>query len=126
MVYKFSSKLEQRIYGEIQEILPSNLKVTYETLTVPYEIPRKYTPDFVIENQHGKQMFIEAKGYFRWEDMEKMLAVRRSNPGMDIRFVFERNNPVRKGSKMRYVDWAKKHGFMYAIASVPKEWLDEH
>jgi hypothetical protein len=121
---KLRSKFEVRVFREIQALKGrEQYTVDYESEKIPYTISREYNPDFIIEFQDGHKLYIEAKGFLRWEDMEKLRAVKASNPDMDLRIVFEKDNRVRKNSKMRYSDWAVKHGFPFAVGQIPKEWL---
>ncbi|RMG76683.1 MAG: hypothetical protein D6711_03345 [Chloroflexi bacterium] len=86
---------------------------------------RWYTPDFIIESRKGKNSFLlEAKGKFTAKDRKKILAVRNSNPDLDIRLLFQRDNKIHRNSETRYSEWATRNGFMYDIGeSVPKIWL---
>ena len=101
-------------------------KFEYEPHRIYYEVPAKkkfYTPDFQLLDNG---IYLEFKGYFRPENRETALNVRRSNPDLDIRFVFQ--NPkvkINKKSKTTYADWCDQHGFMWADKFVPKEWIDE-
>lgn len=52
-----------------------------------------------------------------------METVKKQHPELDIRFVFQKNNPLRKGSKLRYTDWAEKYGFPHSVNSIPEDWL---
>ena len=116
---KFKSKLEENFWEILQGLFP---KVTYETEKFSYVLPRKYVPDFVIHRSDGSKTYIETKGYLRPADRTKMAAVKRDNPGLDLRIIFAQNNKI-NGSKMRYSDWAKKYGFPFAIGKVPKQWI---
>ena len=94
----------------------------YETLTIDYRgAPRKYKPDFILENG----IIIEAKGRLTVDNRTKHLLVKAQHPEHDIRFVFQADNPINKGSTTRYSDWCEKHGFQYAIREIPQEWIDE-
>lgn len=83
-------------------------------------IEGNYIPDFILSsrNYSGKKIYIEAKGHFRPEAKRKMVAVKKLHPDLDIRFVFY----SRKVSDIRF---AEKHGFKYAIGSIPEEWVEE-
>ena len=91
----------------------------------------KYTPDFIITTRpdgtkRKKPLFVETKGSFLTEDRQKHLLIQRQHPDLDIRFVF--NNPnakISKQSKTTYASWCEKHGFQYAKAVIPPEWLEE-
>lgn len=104
------NKFERRLYDELKK---SRIKFGYETEKIPYIIYGTYNPDFYIPN---KKIYIEAKGHFRPEAMRKMVAVKKMHPELDIRIVFYSLNK-------KYIKWAEKYGFLYAIGSIPKEWL---
>ena len=112
---KYKSVLEQKIAKVLGR------KATYETEYVQYLLPKKYKPDFVVNSKHGK-FYIEVKGWFRYEDQQKMRAVKFSNPELDIRMFFPNNNKV-QGSKMTNSQWCEKYSFPYSIDTIPKEWL---
>ena len=116
--------LEARLLKEILSFQRSTKyeKLEYESHSIPYYISRPYVPDFIITRSDGSILYIEVKGYFRRDDEEKLLAVKRTNPEIDLRIVFDKNNKC-VGRKMRYSDWCAKHGFHFAIGSIPKEWL---
>lgn len=114
----YRSRLEKRLARWLEL---NDHPFEYETLKLPYTIEAVYTPDFVLPNG----VVLEAKGWFKPEDRRKMLAVKKANPDIDIRLVFENpNNPINKGSKTTYAAWADKHGFPWAAAtSIPNEWF---
>lgn len=87
----------------------------YESEKIPYYFSGHYIPDFVIDTQVGK-VYVEAKGYFRPEHKRKMVAVKKLHPTMDIRIVFY-------AFRKKDIAWAEKHGFPWAIAKIPVEWL---
>ena len=91
------------------------VKFSYEKERIPYLLAGHYTPDFVITTHTGK-LYIETKGYLRPEDKRKLVAVKRCNPQLDIRIVFY-------SERAKQIRWAVKHGFKYAIATIPKDWL---
>jgi hypothetical protein len=121
------SDLEWCIWNNLKRTKkPRSIKVHYEAETIDYEIIsyRKYTPDLVITRPRRKNIYVEIKGYFRREDMLKMISVKKTHPKMDIRMIFPQDNKVVGRKKMRYSDWCKKYGFKYHIGTaVPKEWL---
>lgn len=82
-----------------------------------------YTPDFRI-NRGQRTFFIEVKGYLDGPDRTKLRAIKAQYPDLDIRIVFQRDNPI-KGTKnkTRYSEWARKYGFVYSVGSVPSEWF---
>jgi predicted nuclease of restriction endonuclease-like RecB superfamily len=113
---KYRSLLEK----QIDKTMPrrKGVKVSYETHTISYVIPRTYHPDFTLVLPSGKVIFIEVKGYFRQEDKVKMKAVRDCNPTLDIRMVFPRTNK-------KDIRWCEKYGFPWAVGRVPSSWLQE-
>ena len=116
------SKLEQRIADNLTD---RGVTYLYEKDKVSYVIPESehvYTPDLRLKH---RKWLIEVKGRMRDSDISKMLHVKASNPDLDVRFIFQRDQPLRRGSRKKYSDWCREHGFLYAIGKVPQEWLDE-
>ena len=128
------SGLEEKIKLDLEK---KGIKYEYETLKFTYtkDICKNcgaivksgiYTPDFIIPRTSGIPLICEIKGYFDSQSRTKMQRVKRDNPDQDIRFVFQRDNFIRKGSKTKYSCWCLKNGFPYAIGeTVPKEWLKD-
>lgn len=112
---KFKSSLEHDVFRK----LPKGTQ--YETEKLPYVVFKNYIPDFIILTPTGK-IYLEVKGWFRPEDITKMLAVKKQNPDLDIRFYFPSNNKLNAGSETRYSDWSERHGFPYYIGTLPKTW----
>jgi hypothetical protein len=96
-------------------------KAAYEPCKLPYTIKKHYTPDFVIARE--KPIYLEVKGYLRFEDQQKMKAVKETNPDLDIRFFFPVDNKV-MGSRMKNSEWCAKYGFPCAIGKIPKSWIN--
>lgn len=119
MPLKYRSKLEEKFADELKRL---KANCAYESCKLNYVLERRYIPDFTVRTKSGKTIYLEVKGYLRPADRTKMVAVRKQNPGADIRFLFARNQLI-KGSKMMYSDWCKKYGFKYAFGKVPKGWL---
>ena len=115
---RFRSGLEEKISNLLLEL---GVKYEYESTKVPYVLECNYTPDFLLPNG----VFLETKGRLTEEDRRKMKAVKKSNPELDIRFVFQAPfNKIYKGSKTTYAKWAEKHGFPWCpFHSIPLEWL---
>lgn len=101
----------------LRQMKRAKVKVKYESEKIPYILARHYIPDFVITTAVGK-IYIEAKGYLRPEHKAKMVAVKKLHPAMDIRIVFYSKKP-------KDIKWAEKHKFLWAIETIPKEWLDD-
>ena len=83
---------------------------------------RKYTPDFIIPRDGPfKDLIVEAKGRFPSTDRSKMRDVRKANPDLDIRMLFQKRS---KAQMLIISTWCEKFGFKYAFGSfVPEEWL---
>lgn len=83
---------------------------------------KNYIPDYRLPNN----VILEAKGKLDRDARKKMALIKEQHPDADIRILFMRDNPITKGSKTRYSDWAKAHGFIYAVSEkgvVPDGWL---
>jgi hypothetical protein len=84
---------------------------------------KKYLPDFILPSG----IILEVKGRFKLDDRKKHLFLRKSNPELDVRFVFDNpNNKLNKGGKSTYADWCNKNGFMFCKLSngLPDGWLN--
>jgi len=96
----------------------------YESEGIPYTLPeRMYVPDFIIERSDGSVVYVEVKGYLDNDSTRKMRAVKECHPDKTFVFLFAKDNPIRRGAKMKYSDWAEKNGFDWAIGEVPERWL---
>jgi len=125
--YGYKSGLEHTVAETLKEI---NYPVNYETETLHYSVPatkHKYTPDFVFTKKDGGTMFVETKGRWTTADRKKMKYVLDSNPGIDIRIVFQNpNQKISKGSNTTYEAYANKLGVKHvAKKMIPAEWLAE-
>ena len=115
---RFRSGLEEKVSNLLLEL---GVKYEYESTKVPYVLQCNYTPDFLLPNG----VFLETKGRLTEEDRRKMKAVKKSNPELDIRFVFQAPyNKIYKGSKTTYAKWAEQNDFPWcSFHSIPLEWL---
>lgn len=118
----YQSQLEHRIAKQLKKGMSD---VKYEPFKISYTIRKDYVPDFVVRTRSGKTIYIETKGWFKTEDRVKMRAVKDSNPDLDIRLLFDKNNKVSSRGKMKYTEWCDKHGFKCAVKEIPKEWYSE-
>lgn len=91
------------------------MEFSYEGEKIPYVLAGHYKPDFIIFTKTGR-IYLETKGYFRPEHKRKMAAVKRQHPELDIRLIFY-------AEKKANIRWAERHGFRFAIGTIPKEWL---
>ena len=115
---KFRSKLEKNIADLLEQLGVSYL---YESEKLSYTIKHNYTPDFVLPNYK----YLEAKGYWSPEDRRKILAVKRDNPDVDLRMIFQSPyNTISKKSKTTYAKWCEKHDIPWtSYKDIPIEWL---
>ena len=115
---KFRSKLEENIADLLEQLGVSYL---YESEKLSYTISHNYTPDFVLPNYK----YLEAKGYWAPEDRRKILAVKRDNPDVDLRMIFQSPyNTISKKSKTTYAQWCDKHDIPWtSYKDIPIEWL---
>ena len=113
---KFRSKFEKHVWDTMTR---HKKKAEYEPFAIPYVIPasnHKYFPDLVLPNG----VIVEIKGKLDVRTCAKMIAVKKSNPDLDIRFVFmNARNKMNKRSKTRYWEWAERHGFPWAEGTIP-------
>lgn len=131
---RYRSSFERNIAGDLRR---RGVKFKYEPYKIVYwkkirqakciecgckDIVERHTylPDFLLNKNN---ILIEAKGKFTSPMRSKMLAVKESNPELDIRFLFMRNNWLTKKHLERYSDWCEKHSFDYAFMKVPDEWI---
>ena len=115
---KFRSKLEERIATLLQQL---GVSYEYESTQIPYTIQHHYRPDFMLPNH----VYLEAKGYWDPADRRKILAVKKDNPYIDLRMVFQSPyNKISKKSKTAYAQWCEKHDIPWAsFHDIPLEWL---
>ena len=115
---KFRSQLEERIADPLQEL---GVSYEYESTRVPYTIQHFYNPDFILPNY----VHLEAKGYWTSQDRRKILAVKKENPDLDLRMVFQAPyNKISKKSKTTYAQWCEKHDIPWcAFHTIPIDWL---
>ena len=115
---KFRSKLEERVATLLEQL---GISYEYESEKLSYTIEHNYTPDFVLPNY----VYLETKGYWDAADRRKVLAVKRDNPEVDLRMVFQSPyNTISKKSKTTYAQWCEKHGIKWAaVHAIPIDWL---
>lgn len=119
---KFRSKFEKAVYETCRKA-KQKLEYEPEDAFISYTTTARYVPDFRLPNG----VLVECKGYFDPRARRKMLAVRKQNPSLDIRFVFQRaNNRLTKSkNSMTYAAWCDRHDFVWAEGTIPDEWWEE-
>ena len=115
---KFRSKLEERVADLLFEL---GVSYKYESEKLSYTIEHNYTPDFVLPNY----TYLETKGYWDAADRRKVLAVKKANPEIDLRMVFQSPyNTISKKSKTTYAKWCEKHDIPWtSFHNIPLDWL---
>ena len=115
---KFRSKLEEKVADLLEGL---GVSYEYEPEKLSYTIEHNYTPDFVLPNY----IYLETKGYWDPADRRKVLAVKRDNPDVDLRMVFQAPfNTISKKSKTTYAQWCEKHDIPWtSFHNIPLEWL---
>ena len=115
---KFRSKLEERVADLLSSL---GISYEYESTKVPYTIQHFYRPDFILPNH----VLLETKGYWDPSDRRKVLAVKKDNPDLDLRMVFQAPyNKISKQSKTTYAMWCDKHDIPWtSFHNIPLEWL---
>lgn len=114
----YRSGFEQRVASQAKkdglqfEYEPSDAKIAWQPK------PSKYLPDIVLSNG----IIVEIKGRFTRSDRAKHRMIKEQHPELDIRFVFQRDNAIYRGSKTRYSTWCDQRGFRYAFNSIPSSW----
>ena len=115
---KFRSKFEESIANLLEGL---GVSYEYESTKVPYTIQHNYNPDFALPNH----VYLEAKGYWDPKDRRKVLAVKRDNPALDLRMVFQAPfNKISKKSKTTYAQWCERHDIPWtSYHDIPLDWL---
>ena len=115
------SKFEEAFARDLEK-----RKIKYEYEPEALEYIRHYIPDFKLTCRSGRVLYIETKGHLKSSDRTKMLSVRRTNPDLDIRIIFQRaTERLSSKSKTTYGEWATANKFKWAEGTLPKEWINE-
>ena len=115
---KYRSGLEERVADLLDGL---GITYQYESEKLSYTIEHNYTPDFVLPNY----TYLETKGYWDAADRRKVLAVKKANPEIDLRMVFQSPyNKISKKSKTTYAMWCEKHAIPWtSYHNIPLDWL---
>ena len=124
MVRKFKGGWEPLVGLQLEELSSAATKFKYHYEKDQLVYHSYYTPDFSITFPDGREIFIEAKGYFRATDRAKLNKVKEANPDLDLRLFFQKDSKIHKNSEMRYSHWCERHDFLYAVGVLPKEWFE--
>jgi len=117
-ISKYKSGLEEQVAKLLEGL---GVSYEYESCKVPYTIQHNYHPDFILPNN----VHLEAKGYWDAPDRRKIAAVKKDNPDLDLRMVFQAPfNKISKGSKTTYAKWCEKHDIPWtSFHNIPLDWL---
>ena len=115
---KYKSGLEEQVAKLLEGL---GVSYEYESCKIPYTIQHNYHPDFILPNH----VYLETKGYWSPEDRRKIAAVKKDNPDLDLRMVFQSPfNTISKKSKTTYAQWCEKHNIPWcAFHTIPIDWL---
>jgi hypothetical protein len=115
---KFRSKLEEKVADLLSKL---GVNYEYESTKIPYTIQHNYNPDFLLPNN----VYLETKGHWDAADRRKILAVKKGNPELDLRMVFQAPyNKISKKSKTTYAMWCEKHDIPWtSYHNIPLDWL---
>lgn len=106
-IAKYKSKFEKSV-ADLFKL--KKITVKYEPDKFNYSLDLTYTPDWKVGD-----IYIETKGKFDYPERRKILGVLKSNPGIDLRMMFMRNNKLGKGSKMTYGEWCDKNKVRWSV-----------
>ena len=115
---KYRSGLEEQVADLLSEL---GISYEYESKKIPYVIQHNYTPDFILPNH----VVLECKGYWDAADRRKIKQVKKDNPDIDLRMVFQAPyNKISKKSKTTYAQWCEKHDIPWThFHNIPLDWL---
>lgn len=122
--FHLKTRYRSKFEAEVAKLLHANeIPFRYEEERLPYELACVYVPDITLPGG----VLVEVKGRLTPPDRRKLLEVKRSHPGRDIRLLFQ--NAAQKLSRAKksqtYGQWATRNGFVWAQGpEIPKEWLD--
>lgn len=118
----YRSGFEHKVSEQLTE---QKIEFGYEDTTIEYIIPErksKYTVDFTLPNG----ILVETKGRWVAADRKKHLLIKKQQPELDIRLVFQSaKSKISKGSKTTYADYCDKHGIQWAEKQIPASWINE-
>jgi hypothetical protein len=120
--YGYRSGFEHKVSEQLTE---RKIKFGYEDTVIEYTIPErksKYTVDFTLPNG----ILVETKGRWVAADRKKHLLIKKQQPELDIRLVFQSaKSKISKGSKTTYADYCDKHSIQWAEKQIPDSWINE-
>ncbi len=106
--------VRNKFEAEISEALAG--LADYEPKKIKYVSHHKYLPDFVGDHtKNGKEIIVEAKGYFRVGDTKKYTSIRDSLLVQQelVFLLYDHTKPIRKRAKMNMGEWCEKEGLRW-------------
>ena len=115
---KFRSGLEKQVADLLSEL---GVSYEYESKKISYVIQHHYTPDFILPNH----VILECKGYWDAAYSRKIKTIKKDNPDIDLRMVFQAPfNTISKKSKTTYAQWCDNLGIPWtSFTNIPLDWL---
>ena len=115
---KYRSGLEERVADLLSGL---GVSYEYESEKISYVIQHHYTPDFILPNH----VVLECKGYWDAQDRRKIKTIKKDNPDIDLRMVFQAPfNTISKKSKTTYAQWCDNLGIPWtSFTNIPLDWL---
>ena len=115
---KFRSGLEKQVADLLSEL---GVSYEYESKKISYVIQHHYTPDFILPNH----VVLECKGYWDAQDRRKIKTIKKDNPDIDLRMVFQAPfNTISKKSKTTYAQWCDNLGIPWtSFTNIQLDWL---
>ncbi len=117
---KLKGGFEPKVLAMLEKV--AGVTIQYEPDKFKYVTTHIYTPDFKVTLPSGKEFYLESKGYFKYEDRSKMVAMKAQYPDLDIRMLFQRDNKLGKGT---YSSWCEKNNIKSAIGEPPDDWFED-
>ena len=110
-------------YEVSQELQPRGF--SYEPTSIPYTVPRMYTPDFVFD-RGDFITYVECKGYFRAGDTQKYKAIVKSISWTEelVFVLMKPNQKVSKTTKLTMSEWCDKHSIKWYTIDTLEELIE--
>ena len=115
---KYRSGLEEQVADLLSEL---GISYEYESKKISYVIQHHYTPDFILPNH----VVLECKGYWDAQDRRKIKTIKKDNPAIDLRMVFQAPyNTISKKSMTTYAKWCENLDIPWtSFHYIPLDWL---
>jgi hypothetical protein len=130
----YRSRAENALANWLNE---RKIKFDYETIKLPYttrvvsgfcdkcgnkKCSQRHV--YLLDFWFPKHEFgIELKGRLTGHDRDKMVAVKRDNPEVNIKMLFLSNNRLHPRTEKRYMDWAAEAGYDASVKIPDMRWF---